>query len=256
MKKFKRIIVGAGCWSAGCILRGDADTVVIDRHAAVGREFFDSYRECRSDGAPLNTPAARELQQELADRCKSGDISALAPALYSKLYHLTDRFRLWTEITNIRREADCWRLATHDVEGDKMVYGEELIDATPECLTCPAFGRSNIAGMRLNAIVWTPDRGRWENGSSLRPGRKADEFVFSVEIPPETDWATARALLLTAWRKRPENWKSARICTIAGMFEYRIRMNSAKLGENYSYFNSAMFSDPLAALDYAGEATC
>jgi hypothetical protein len=257
MKTFKKIIIGASCWSAGRILQGDTECLVIDRHAAIGREYFDTYRECLPNDAPLNTPAARELRRELSERGKSGDTAALAPALYAKLHHLTGQFRLWTEITGIRREADCWRISIHDVEGDKVLHAESLIDCTPECITRPDFGRSNTVGIRLNAILLAPGCGKWESSSlRLRPGRREDEFVLSVQIPPGTGWATARALLLAEWRKRPESWRDARICTIAGEFEYEVRESSARLDDNYHYFNSARFSDPLAALDDAGDTIC
>lgn len=257
MKKFDRIIIGASCWSAGQVLQGRTDCLVIDRHALIGREFFETYRECVGMDDPLDSPAARKIRDELLARGKINDPQALAPLLYAELRHLTGQFRLWTEIMEIRREADGWLLAVHDVEGDGELFAGELIDCTPECISHPDFSRRNITGYRLNAIILEPGFRDWEgSGFRFRPGRNDHEFIMSLDMPPGTGWAEARKLLLDNWRKRPASRKNARICAVAGCFEYLVRENSARLDKNYHYFNSAAFPNPLAALDYAGGTTC
>lgn len=257
MKEFDKIIIGASCWSAGQVLQGETGCLVIDRHASIGHEYFETFRECAGMTAPLTTSPARKLQNELAACGKPGDPLLLAPFLYAELHNLTGQFRLWTEITGIRRETDGWLLSICDVEGVHSLFARELIDCTPECVSQPEFGRGNIVECRLNAIILAPDLHEWtDSGFDFRKGRTDDEFILSLKLEPETGWTNARRLLLDRWRKRPADLDNARICVIGGAFEYRVRRNSADLGENYHYFNSAMFANPLAAIDHKGGGAC
>ncbi len=256
MNHFKRIIIGASCWSAGEILRGAADTLVVDRSASVGREYFENYRKC-GPGGMLNTEIARQLQRELELRGKSGDMLALAPLLYAKLHDLTGRFRLWTEMIDIQRNSAGWRLEIYDVGGQSVLHADELIDCTPECMSNPDFRARNVERYFLNAIVLIPEFGGWENsGFQFRPGRRDGEFFMSLEMALGTDWTEARKLLLEHWQARPDTWKDARICAIARNFDYQVKCDSARLDEHYYYFNSARFANPLAALDYTEDVTC
>lgn len=257
MKMFERLIIGSSCWAAGQVLQGNRELVVVDRSAGIGREFFESYRGCSVMDMPMKTNMGTELQSELKARGKENDTLALAPLMYAKLHDFTGQFRLWTEIIAINQVEQGWQVETHDLEGKKVLLTKQLIDCTPECRTQNSFGMDNIIKCSLKAIVLVPEGGSLKNcGFEFRHGRNSDEFIVSVDLKPDTDWAEARKILLTAWRERPQKLSEAKICSIAKNFDFEVKENRKVLGENYYYFNSASFVNPLAAIDSREDGIC
>ncbi len=253
----ERLIIGSSCWAAGQVLQGNRELVVIDRGAGIGREFFECYRECSTMDTPLKTAVATELQSELKERERLADAAALAPLMYAKLHNFTGQFRLWIEITGISRNEQGWLIEYYDVEGRKTISAKQLIDCTPECRTNSAFAASNIVKCSLKALVLVPEGVSLENsGLNYRAGRGNDEFVISVELKPGTGWAEARQTLLATWQKRPQALADAKIFSIAKNFDFEVKENRAVLGENYYYFNSASFANPLAAIDSQENGIC
>ena len=55
------LVIGAGCWSAGVALSGRGSTVIVDRGAIVGAEYFDTFAPTSNWKSELRSAEAREL---------------------------------------------------------------------------------------------------------------------------------------------------------------------------------------------------
>lgn len=252
-RDFDTVILGGSCWSAGLLLQGRSDLLVIERRAGVGAEYFDSYRESSIPAPPFRSEAARQLYAELAERGATNDFFALAPLLYRQLKPVADRLRLWTEVASITRKRGRWELETFNASGEARIRCRRLIDGTPECRSNPAFGRGNLAGCRINSALLVPAdvdlTNRRQGDFSFRPGRRSDEWFAAYAVDPATDDAEARRRLLAAWSRRPAALKDCRILSLGKARDYTAKQHDAAFGDDYFYFNSNRFDNALLAVD-------
>ena len=181
------VIVGASVWSAGLILNGNRQVLVVDRGASVGSEYFDCFRPLGAEKREFRTEAARELAAELSELGKAEDFYGAAPLLYRELKEHAGQFRLWLEITAVRPAGSGWAVDLADAAGVSTIECRRVIDCTPECVTNPEFHRNNLTELRLSAAIHAdaPEALReWNRPDFLtvRPGRRADELLLTLAL--------------------------------------------------------------------------
>ncbi len=253
------LVIGAGCWSAGVALSGRGSTVIVDRGAIVGAEYFDTFAPTSNWKSELRSAEARELYRVLDDRTaingERSDSLMLAPFLYKALLPYTDTFRLWTEITAIRPDGDGFAVSLFDADGSEELHARRIIDTTPECLSNPEFGRTNCRAASLTAVAVAPNAAEmmrlWKPAvGSMRPGRTDDELFFTVPTDPAGSWPEARQTLLDAWNSRREIFfKLNKIATIARQQVRELACDQYEFAPNHTFFNCARFDNPLLAID-------
>ena len=255
------VIVGASVWSAGLILNGNRNVLVVDRGASVGSEYFDCFRPLRAEKREFRTEAARELAAELSELGKAEDFYGAAPLLYRELKEHAGQFRLWLEIEAVRPAGSGWAVDLADAAGVSTIECRRVIDCTPECVTNPEFRRNNLTELRLSAAIHAdaPEALReWNRPDFLtvRPGRRADELQLTLARPAATPLPEARRRLLELWLARPAGCAGCRMLAIAKQPEYRVRENRREFAPGYRYFNSGSFADALEAIDHSEVTEC
>ncbi|MBS1371464.1 MAG: hypothetical protein HPZ91_16080 [Lentisphaeria bacterium] len=256
---YDTLVIGAGCWSAGIALSGRGSTVIVDRGAIVGAEYFDTFRPTSNWKSELKSAEARELFRTLDDRGaingERSDCYMLAPFLYKALLPHHAMFRLWTEVTAIRPDGDGFAVTLFDADGSGEIRARRIIDTTPECLSNPAFGKTNRRAASLTAVAIAPNAAEmmktWKPAvGSMRPGRTADELYFTVPCDPAGSWPEAREELLAAWSTRREIFfKLNKIATIAKQRLFELECDDRTFAPNHTFFNPARFENPLRAID-------
>ena len=259
MIHYDTLVIGAGCWSAGVALSGRGSTVIVDRGAIVGAEYFDTFRPTSNWKSELRSAEARELFRALDDRGgingERSDALMLAPFLYKALLPHTETFRLWTEITAIRPDGDGFAVTLFDADGSEEIRAGRIIDTTPECLSNPAFGRANCKAASLTAVAIAPNAAEmmkiWNPAvGTMRPGRSDDELFFTVPVDPSDSWPASREKLLNAWNSRREIFfKLNKIATIAKQRARELECDEYAFAPNHTFFNCARFANPLLAID-------
>ncbi|WP_294508122.1 hypothetical protein [uncultured Victivallis sp.] len=259
MVTYDTLVIGAGCWSAGVALSGRSSTLIVDRGAIVGAEYFDTFRSTSNWKSELHSAEAREFFRTLDDRGgingERSDAAMLAPFLYKALLPYTAQFRLWTEIAAIRPEGNGFTVTLFDADGSEEIHAERIIDTTPECRSNPAFGRANCKAASLTAVAIAPNAAEmmalWHPVvGSMRPGRTDDELFFTVPVEPGESWPASREKLLRAWNSRREIFfKLNKIAMIARQRALELESDEQSFAPNHWFLNSARFANPLLAID-------
>ena len=259
MKKIKTVILGGTCRGIGYLLQTD-DSLLIERSASIGGEFFDAYKATDNWDAELKTAAACEFRKQMESRQmirgEQTDFYGLAPLIYYKLKEYTDRIMLMSELTELKSVGSGFELTVYNQSGKQEIHCEEVIDVSVLCVSDLSFGKANIQEKKLNAILYTENLEQALTGSmsgiELSGGRNDKELILRMKVEHGAGFAEARELLLTAWGTRPEELKDSRISSIAKEFDFTFQENEHQFTKNWKYVNPINFSNPLLAID-AGE---
>ncbi len=191
------IVIGASCYGCGAAAMRP-DSLIFEPTVAVGPEFTLTGCPARNLDAPLRTPGASALREELERRkaIENGLLhnAALSPVLAK---WCLDRG------VKIRFNAPVIRLAEHavtvlEVSGLKEYSADEIIDARP----LP--GKVKF----LYSFLAGGETGRFDGFEVLATASPEHRLVRQM-LPLDAGYREARQALLAFWEKRPAELKKA-----------------------------------------------
>lgn len=253
MKKVKTLVFGGTCRGVGHLLQTQ-DSLLIERSASIGGEYFDAYKDTSDWGAELQTEEAREFRKEMESRQmirgENTDFYGLAPLIYDKLKDYSSRIMLMTELAEINKTDAGFEIIVYNQSGKHEISCERIIDISVLFVTDLEFGKENIATKRLNAVIYNPgSQDGTVNSAELSRGRNDTEMILRMEVKPEEDFIAGREKLLAAWEKRSDELQDCRISSIAKEFDYIFKNNERQIAENWQYVNPVNYANPLLAID-------
>ncbi len=248
--KTNTVILGASCYGLG-LVTADAESILIERGASAGDEFFNSYRPCGKWNGELKSAEAAELHNELYEKCggkESIDFYALAPILYYKLKDISSRIMMTTEIVSMSETDTGFELKCCNPGGTFMIQCEKIIDCTPTCISNREWGKNNITAKYLNASIFS-ESGIFPVFSKFsdRDGRGANEKFIGTEIPVDFNWTAARKCFMENYAS--ENFGDARIASLAKQFDYTLKETTHEFSGKHHFVSPLEFNNPLAAFD-------
>lgn len=202
------IVIGASCYGCGAAA-ARPDSLIFEPTVAVGPEFTLTGCPARNLDAPLHTPGAQALREELERRkaIENGVLhnAALSPVLAQ---WCLDRG------VKIRFNAPVIRLADHavtvlEVGGLKEYSADEIIDARP----LP--GNAKFLYSFL-ADGETGRFGAFEVLATASPERR----LLRQALAPAAGYSEARQALLEFWEKRPAELKRAVLLWSSSRFSF------------------------------------
>lgn len=249
----KTVILGACCHAAGRLF-SDPDAVIVARDAAVGAEFFTSYRDCGDWGQGLASPLARKLWDEFSVRSVSSgccvDFHALAPLLYRELQTVSSRIMLNTEVTGIETVSDGFILQLCNPGGHFHIRCQQLIDSTLRCISRPSLFSSLVKSKKLNAsILIDASAPKSFKGFSVRAGRRNDELFLGLELDPACGWTEGRERFVELFNAAGAPDAGASIASIAKEFDFDFNTSEHQIAPRHTWVNPLANSNPLRAFD-------
>lgn len=202
------IVIGASCYGCGAAA-ARPDSLIFEPTVAVGPEFTLTGCPARNLDAPLRTPGASALREELERRkaIENGFLhnAALSPVLAQ---WCLDRG------VKIRFNAPVIRLADHavtvlEVGGLREYSADEIIDARPLPGNAK-FLYSFLAGGEPGRF------GAFEVLAAASP----EQRLLRQTLPPAAGYREARQALLEFWEKRPAELKSAVLLWSSSRFSF------------------------------------
>lgn len=250
------VILGASCWAFGNMISDPSKTLIVERGACIGDEYFNSYRKCCGWNEPLKSDIAKELQEVMKNKklfeSDLADFYGLAPILYKFATRYPKNINLTTEIEKIEKTDDDFRLTLYNQSGKSVVTCSRLIDTTPRLISNREWGAENIKSKRLNASLHGGGR-LHESRLTTWPGRSENELFVSMTFDQSVNWTSARCELTDAIANMvaESTW---RIASIAKEFDYEFAANDKQFEENCRFVAANTFDNPLKAIDEGYEA--
>lgn len=253
MKQVKTVILGGSCLGVGGLLNTQK-SLLIERSASIGGEYFDAYKSTTDWDCELQTALSCEFRKNMESRHmvrgEQSDFYGLAPLIYYKLKEHADRVMLMTELAGIDTTDDGYQLTVYDQSGRHKISCEEIIDTSVLCVSDLDFGQDNIEEKRLNAIIYNPGgKSGSVGGIELEPGRNDHELFLRVRVGKSSGFPEAREKIIELWEARSPELKDCLISSIAKEFDYDLKSEKSELKENWQYLNPVIYANPLQAID-------
>ncbi len=248
--KTSTVILGASCYGLGLVM-ADADSVLIERGASAGDEFFNSYRPCDNWNGELKSTEVVEFRNELYEKCGGEDnidFYAFAPILYYKLKDISSRIMMTTEIVSMSETSTGFELKCCNPGGTFIIECEKIIDCTPTCISNREWGKNNITAKYLNASVFS-ESGEFPEFTKfyIGEGRSANERFIGIELPVDLNWTGARKFFMENYAS--ENFGEVRIASIAKQFDYQLNETEHEFSCKHRFISPLEFNNPLTAFD-------
>lgn len=253
-KEYDNVIIGCSMAGLGIALKHE-NTLIIDRGAVPGFEFFNALKHGSGYDNELNNKAAIELKEDLIKRNILADAKVTPAAVVPVLFDIIKRRKLnvlfWSEPVGVEPDGAGYVVSFYNASGISTVKAARVIDTTAECVS--ATEKCGITGKRINALLNCTDNQDF-NTSGLQPAavvdcRFASEKIVSLPLASETTWVEARKQLIAFWKQRPDDIQSWLIASTAYGYDFEVSSAIDVIDDNWLYWASAGYDNPLAAFD-------
>ncbi|MGO4374395.1 hypothetical protein AB4Z21_27315, partial [Paenibacillus sp. MCAF20] len=203
---YKTLICGATFSGIGAALAKPETTLVVERSAAVGQEFIESFNPGRNAGPLSFSEFGHSFVEELRQRNLIGatlepaHLPGLHPVLCRRLLDARVQVLLLTEIVQIRKLSAGFEVDVYNASGIRTLTVDRILDTTTSRLSRLA-DRFRPARRRVNAYIHADiaeqvlpavDDPRVE----LVQGRFDAEHIVKWTLEADDDWPAARNGLL------------------------------------------------------------
>lgn len=255
---YKTLICGATCSGIGAALAAPESTLVVERSAAVGQEYIESFNPGRNDGPIPLSSFGRSFVLELRQRNLTGaalepvHLPGLHPVLCRRLLDARVQVLLLTEIIEIRQLPAGFEVDLFNASGLRTVTADRIIDTTTCRVSRPAEIRP--AGRSLNAYIHTgiADQGlpaASDPGVEFVQGRFSAEHIVKWTLAADDDWPAARNGLLSYWHTRPTVLLPWTIAAIASVFDCEVQRGLQLVTDSWFWLPSKGYGHPVEAID-------
>ncbi|MGO4542525.1 hypothetical protein [Paenibacillus sp. 2TAB19] len=256
---YKTLICGATFSGIGAALAKPETTLVVERSAAVGQEFIESFNPGRNAGPLSFSEFGHSFVEELRQRNLIGatlepaHLPGLHPVLCRRLLDARVQVLLLTEIVQIRKLSAGFEVDVYNASGIRTLTVDRILDTTTSRLSRLA-DRFRPARRRVNAYIHADiaeqvlpavDDPRVE----LVQGRFDAEHIVKWTLEADDDWPAARNGLLNYWQNRPSELLPWTIAAIASVFECETPRGLQILMDDWFWLPSEGYGHPVEAID-------
>jgi hypothetical protein len=257
----------AGLGAAQAAKEAGRSALVIERTAATGKEYVNTFNPGRHWGKPLQlssfAAAFRDdlLRRNLMEPGGPVHLPAMHPLLCLLIKESALKVQFLTEIVEVTGRDGGYAVRLINAAGLHEVKAREIIDTSSQGLTKPG-NLSAPAGKRLNAYLHyagsnggaysedLPDLPPSVDGAvSAVRGRYPSEIILRFTVVPTDDWPEARPKLHRYWQARPAAWGEWTIAAVADEFESLVEPGVRRIEERWSWLPSEGCDHPLEALE-------
>ena len=259
-KEYKTLICGATFTGLGIANAIGSDCIVIERTAAVGREFINSYNAGKGWNEVSLSDKGTALQKELIRHNLLNEegrvhLAGMAPVLFNRILQENFPCLFLTEILDIKQGNDGWEVTIYNASGIQKIKVQEIIDTTANKITCPK-EEIKIVAKKLNILLNRNDfRGNdsndvlSENEIAFVPGFFETEAVLKVDLEVKDDWPAARKKAHDFWKKMSPHFTDWKFAWLADEFEVQVKVEEQDQGNKITWLPSCNFSNPLEAFE-------
>lgn len=251
----------AGLAAALAAVEAGRSVIVIERTALSGSEFIEAFNPGMGGGEP-STSLGRHVRGDLIGRNLLNPegivhLPALHPVLclYIKQYGVNVVFL--TDIIEITQTDGQYNVLLYNASGFQQINVNGILDTSTERLSLP--GQRYVPDKKwLNAYLHHPqllDAAAlrapmpFHDDMAIVSGRFNFEVILQIAMDAKDDRQRARRKLHQIWMNRPEEWASWTIAAVAGTFMSHLPCARVQIMNQWDWFPSAAFRNPLEALD-------
>ncbi|AIQ58728.1 hypothetical protein [Paenibacillus borealis] len=256
---YKTLICGATLSGIGAALAAPESALVVERSAAVGQEFIESFNPGRNGDAPSLSGFGYSFAAELRQRNLTGPAIApvhlpgLHPVLCRRLLDARVHVLLLTEILQIRQHSSGFEVELYNASGIRTVTAGRILDTTTSRVSRPA-DRFQPDKRSLNAYIHTDIAGQGlpaasDPGVELVQGRFSAEHIIKWTLEADDDWPAARKGLLSYWHNRPSVLLPWTIAAIASVFDSDVPRGLQIFMDDWFWLPSKGYRQPVEAID-------
>jgi hypothetical protein len=259
MKQVPVIVIGSSSLGAGIIAGHSANTFMLERSAAIGGEYCNSYRKTNDWELEPQSSMGKTLALTMKKHCMlNGDRSdfyGFASFSYRLLQKYSSKISLLSPIENIEAIENGYKIVYYSISGRKKVICKKIIDCSIHLLSARDKFNKMTKSKRINAVLWNSNKAECNGDITERlrfdnyPGRALQEHIISLEVTAESCWNEARKLLYDKWSNEVAELGSWRIASIAKEFDFTFKQHSLKIAQNHIWLNPTRFANGLAAFD-------
>ncbi|WNR45995.1 hypothetical protein [Paenibacillus roseipurpureus] len=253
------LVCGATFTGIGAAAAAGGKAIVVERSTSVGKEYIEAIHHGERLDQQLKTAFVANFADDLRNRnLLEGHgplhLPGVHPVLCNTIQKLGLNVLFGTIILEVTpHQQGGYEVVLHNIGGHRTIRVDEILDttslrrSTPEDLYKPVRKWLNayVHPSRSSGDIPVP----YTESFTLRKGRFPSEFILSLELEPNCDWASARKAYNELWVNRPPEWHDWTIAAIADQFVYEIPKGLQQLGFRWSWLPSLGLLNPLAAID-------